>query len=138
MTIDVQRALDMPDRRCPCDDVASDIERFYRVRPDIRHNVTLSIELVRPRSVGVVYIRTLNKGRGHAGSVMDAITRSADAHGVILDLDARAIRETEPGESGLPQYALVDFYRRRGFRVVSRGNGSASMRRLASAYGRPA
>lgn len=131
MTIDVQRAFRMPEGRYPADEVGADLERFYRLRPDIRYNVTLSLEIARPRSVSVVFIRTLNRGRGHASVVMDEIVRSADHRDVTLDLDARALERGDSDAAPLGQRALVDFYHRRGFRAVSSSEGSVAMRRLA-------
>lgn len=131
MTIDVERLSHMPEGRHPCDAFAAHMERFYRVRPAIRHNVTLSLRLARPRSVSVVYIRTLHRRRGHGSIVMDEMARAADMHDVTLDLDARAVRDEGTEGPGLNQSALVAFYERRGFRIVSEGGGSATMRRLA-------
>ncbi len=131
MTIDVRRAPEMPEGRHPCDLLASDMEAFYRRRPDIRYDVTLSLSLARPRAVTIDYLRTLHKRRGHGSTVMDEIVRAADIHDVTLDLDARAVREDGPRVAGLDQTALVAFYERRGFRVVERRDGSAIMRRVA-------
>lgn len=131
MTIDVQRSPGMPEGRHACDDLAAEIEAVYRARPDIRFGVTLSLDLVRPKSVCVVYIRTLYKNRRHASAVMDHVVRAADRYDVTLDLDARAIREDGPRVAGLSQSALVAFYERRGFRAISTARGSTHMRRLA-------
>jgi GNAT superfamily N-acetyltransferase len=131
VTIDVERDLRMPEGRHACDALGTHMEDYYRRRPDIRYDVTLSLKLSRPRSASVVYLRTLHKRRGHGSTVMDELVRAADLYDVTLDLDARAVREDGPRVPGLGQADLVAFYRRRGFRTVSEHDGSATMRRLA-------
>lgn len=131
MTIDVERDPRMPEGRHACDAFGTHLEDYYRRHPEIRYDVTLSIRLARPRSASVVYLRTLHKRRGRGSKVMDEVVRAADLYDVTLDLDARAIREDGPRVPGLGQDALVAFYRRRGFRIVSERRGSVIMRRLA-------
>lgn len=131
MTIDVERDLRMPEGRHACDALGTHMEDYYRRHPGIRYDVTLSLRLLRPRSASVVYLRTFHKRRGNGSAVMDEVVRAADLYDVTLDLDARAIREDGPRVAGLDQAALVAFYERRGFQVVSTRDGSAIMRRLA-------
>jgi hypothetical protein len=128
MTIDVERDSSASSRERPCDLVGADMTRFYRIRPDVRFDVALSLRLVRSDEVTLAYIRTLNRGRRRASAVLDALVASADRHQVTLRLDARAEHDRSPG---LDQVELERFYERRGFRTVDRKDGSAVMRRPA-------
>ena len=134
MTIDILRSEKMPIGRHPCDDLATDMEALYKERSDLRYDITLSLHLARPRSVSLVYIRTLHKRRGKASEVLNALTQSADRHGITLDLDARAIPENGARLPGLNQSNLERFYSRRGFQIIQRRDGSAIMRRLAPTF----
>ena len=134
MTIEIGRLPLLDGTGHPCDRLADDMTRFYRIRPSIRNDVTLLLELVRPRAVVLVYLRTLNKGRGLASTTLDALIAAADAHEVSLGLEARASQETS---RCLNQAALESFYARRGFEVTGRKAGSASMRRLAPCHTTP-
>lgn len=131
MTIETVRLPLLGTARHACDRLADDMARFYRVRPAVRNDVTLLLELVRPRAVVLAYMRTLNRGRGLASATLDALIAAADAHDVSLGLEARASTET-PGY--LEQSALESFYARRGFEITGRRPGSTAMRRLAPCH----
>lgn len=111
----------------PADAVAAAVENLFRQRSDLRFSVTLDLAVTHPRALEIVHLKTLNKGRGHAGCVLDCITEEADHQGVTLRLRARAIPERG---RYLAQRDLESFYERRGFRVTSRWDGNADMRRL--------
>lgn len=111
----------------PADAVASAVEALFSARADLRFSVTLDIAVTHPRALEIVHLRSLNKGRGHAGCVLDHLVEEADTHGVTLRLRARAIPERG---RHLNQRQLEAFYERRGFRVTARGDGDADMRRL--------